>query len=64
MAREMKITAEDAAIELYELIRDCDGDTLAALYEYAFGAVENAVYDGTHIVYDFELESQNLGKIN
>jgi len=36
-----KIDFEQAAAELHELISDCDADCLAALYEYAFGAVES-----------------------
>jgi len=34
-----KIDFEQAAEELHELIRTCDADTLAAIYEQAFGAV-------------------------
>ena len=34
------IDVEKAAEELHELIRDADVDTIAALYEYTFGAVE------------------------
>lgn len=37
----VKVDFEQAAEELHELVRECDADTLAALYEYAFGAVES-----------------------
>jgi len=36
-----KIDFEQAAEELHALVRECDADSLAALYEYAFGAVES-----------------------
>ena len=36
----MKVDHEQAAEELHALIRECDADTLAALYEDAFGAIE------------------------
>lgn len=36
-----KISYEQAAEELHTLIRECDADCLAAIYEYAFGAVKN-----------------------
>ncbi|KKN99050.1 hypothetical protein LCGC14_0142950 [marine sediment metagenome] len=36
-----KISHQQAADELHELIRDCGADELAAIYENAFGAVEN-----------------------
>jgi hypothetical protein len=39
------ITTNEAVSALKSLIDDCDGDTLTALYEYAFANVENAVYD-------------------
>ena len=38
----MKIIGfEQAAEELHALIRECDSDTLAAMYEQAFGAVKS-----------------------
>lgn len=37
------LSPEDVAAQLHELIRDADCDTLAALYEYAFGAVESCM---------------------
>lgn len=37
----IKVDFEQVAEELHELIRVCNSDTLAALYEYAFGAVES-----------------------
>lgn len=36
-----KIDFEQAAAELHELIRTCDADTLGAMYENAFGAIES-----------------------
>lgn len=36
-----KISFEQAAEELHAIIRESDGDTIAALYEYAFGAVKS-----------------------
>jgi hypothetical protein len=43
----MLIDDKQAAEELHTLIRECDLETLAAIYENAFGAVENvAVRDG------------------
>ncbi len=36
-----KIDFEQAAAELHELVRDADADTLACLYEDAFGAVKS-----------------------
>lgn len=33
------VAFETAAEELHDLIREADADTLAALYEYAFGSV-------------------------
>lgn len=36
-----KIDFEQAAEELHKLIRTCDADTLACIYEQAFGAVES-----------------------
>lgn len=36
-----RIDFEQAAEELHALVGECDADTLAALYEYAFGAVES-----------------------
>ena len=37
----IKVDHEKAAEELHALIRECDADTLAAIYENAFGAVES-----------------------
>jgi hypothetical protein len=37
-----KISFDQAAEELHALIRECDCETLAAIYEHAFGAVEKA----------------------
>ncbi len=37
----VKVDFEQVAEELHELVRECDSDTLSALYEYAFGAVES-----------------------
>ncbi len=36
-----KIYFEQAADELHDLIREADADTLAAMYENAFGAVKS-----------------------
>lgn len=36
----IKVDHEKAAEELHALIRECDADTLAAIYENAFGAVK------------------------
>jgi hypothetical protein len=37
----VKMDYEQAAEELHALIRECDADTLAAIYEQSFGAVES-----------------------
>lgn len=37
------IDHEQVAEELHELIRTCDVDTLGAIYENAFGAVESCI---------------------
>ncbi len=36
----IKVDYEEAAEELHALIRECDADTLAAIYENAFGSVK------------------------
>ena len=38
----MRISIEQVAEDLQALIRECDGDTLATLYEYTFGNVISA----------------------
>lgn len=40
MPRQFKLDHEKAAERLHALIRECDADTLAAIYENAFGAVK------------------------
>lgn len=40
MSKEGTINVEKAAEELHEYLRDADVDTVAAIYEYTFGAVE------------------------
>ena len=41
MSDKGTIDVEKAVEELYEYLRDADVDTVAALYEYTFGAVES-----------------------
>jgi len=38
-----KMGFEQVADELHALIRECDSETLAAIYENAFGAVKSCV---------------------
>jgi hypothetical protein len=40
-----RISYEKATEELHALVRECDAETLAALYEDAFGAVKEAYVD-------------------
>lgn len=40
MGKRGTIDVEKAAEELHELIQNADVDTIAALYEYAFDAIE------------------------
>ena len=47
------VPAESAAYELHEFIDDCEGDTLAALYECAFGRVESATFNDESNTIDF-----------
>jgi len=44
------IEHESAAEHIHSYIRECDGDSLAAIYEYVFGAVESCDNDGDHLV--------------
>ncbi|MHA2265309.1 MAG: hypothetical protein ACXAEN_23210 [Candidatus Thorarchaeota archaeon] len=46
------ITTNEAVSALKSLIDDCDGDTLTALYEYAFANVENAIFNDDSITFD------------
>lgn len=50
-----KIDFEQAAEELHELIRDADADTLASIYEDAFGAVKSCDQspDGDHFIVEY-----------
>ena len=41
MSDKGTIDVEKAVEELHEYLRDADVDTIAALYEYTFGAVES-----------------------
>ncbi len=41
----MIVSEGQATQELHKFIDDCDGDLLAAIYEYVFAHVTNAVWD-------------------
>lgn len=41
----MNIKSFDAALALNQFIDECDGDTLAAIYEHTFARIEHAHYD-------------------
>lgn len=45
----MKLQAEKVADILRSFVQECDGDTLAALFEYAFDDVESAIMIGDEI---------------
>jgi hypothetical protein len=57
-----RIPPESAAFELIKLVNECDGDTLAALYEYAFNKVKDgsATYvgetDNDHAYIEYEVD--------
>ena len=39
------IYTETAAREIKDFVDDCDGDTLAAVYQYCFASISSCVYD-------------------
>lgn len=52
----MKIGTQQAAKELHDLIENCDCETLAALYEYAFANVKECFVNSDDEDYlDYEL---------
>ncbi len=40
-----KLDYDEAAEHLHELIRTCDAEMLATLYEYTFGTVKECIVD-------------------
>lgn len=57
----MPTIATDKAYEaIHAFIKDCDGDSLAAVYEYVFSHVEDAIYeDDTGLIrFDDSRESE------
>lgn len=50
-----KIGFEEASEELHALIRECDVGDLAAIYEYAFGAVKSCEHstEGDYFVVEY-----------
>jgi len=63
-----KLDFEKAAEELHSLIRECDAETLASIYEDAFGAVKSCWQSnrGDYFVVEFEseLEDDTLERVD
>ena len=61
---EERIHESKASEMLINFIKDCDGDTLAAIFEYAFADVQSARYEADEIIYERDTEMPNSQELH